>query len=131
MIRDAATRVIHVVQGEHAISDDPDAILTTVLGSCVSACIMDADRGIGGLNHFLLPDAGPGGPDIRYAAAAMEVLVNGLMRRGPLFISSACVSSIIGRPPMPEPIRTPMRSAFSSVTSIPEFRIACIPAARP
>ena len=82
MIRDAATRVIHVVQGEHAISDDPDAILTTVLGSCVSACIMDADRGIGGLNHFLLPDAGPGGPDIRYAAAAMEVLVNGLMRRG-------------------------------------------------
>lgn len=82
MIRDATTRVIHVVQGEHAISDDPDEILTTVLGSCVSACILDADRGIGGLNHFLLPDAGPGGPDIRYAAAAMEVLVNGLMRRG-------------------------------------------------
>ncbi|WP_411837093.1 chemotaxis protein CheD [Paracoccus sp. ME4] len=82
MIRQAGDRVIHVVQGEHAISDSPDVVLTTVLGSCVSACIMDADRGIGGLNHFLLPDAGPGGPDIRYAAAAMEVLVNGLMRRG-------------------------------------------------
>lgn len=82
MIRDASGRTIHVVQGEHAISADGDVVLTTVLGSCVSACIMDPEGGIGGLNHFLLPDAGPGGPDIRYAAAAMEVLVNGLMRRG-------------------------------------------------
>lgn len=75
-------RVIHVIQGEHAIEDRPDVVLTTVLGSCVSACIMDFDRGIGGLNHFLLPDEGCGGPDMRHAAAAMEILVNGLMGRG-------------------------------------------------
>lgn len=82
MIRAQGSQVVHIVQGEHAIHDDPDVVLTTVLGSCVSACIMDPERGIGGMNHFLLPDSGPGGPDIRYAAAAMEVLVNGLMRRG-------------------------------------------------
>ncbi|WP_410218961.1 chemotaxis protein CheD [Paracoccus sp. (in: a-proteobacteria)] len=81
-MEDAASRVIHVVQGEHAIHDDPSVMITTVLGSCVSACIFDPLRGIGGMNHFLLPDSGPGGADIRYAAAAMEVLVNGLMRRG-------------------------------------------------
>ncbi|MBM3604408.1 MAG: chemotaxis protein CheD [Alphaproteobacteria bacterium] len=76
------SKVIHVVLGEHAISDDPDAIITTILGSCVSACILDPDRRIGGLNHFLLPDGGPGGGDNRYAAAALELLVNGLLRRG-------------------------------------------------
>ncbi|MGR3247896.1 MAG: chemotaxis protein CheD [Paracoccus sp. (in: a-proteobacteria)] len=82
MTRIEAAKVIHVIQGEHAIHDDPDMVITTVLGSCVSACIADPERGIGGMNHFLLPDAGPGGSDIRYAAAAMEVLVNGLLRRG-------------------------------------------------
>ena len=82
MIRSATSRLIHVIQGEHAISQDPEVVQTTVLGSCVSACIFDTERKIGGLNHFLLPEPGAGGPDIRYAAAAMEVLVNGLMRQG-------------------------------------------------
>lgn len=82
MNRPEVANVVHVIQGEHAIHDDPGTIITTVLGSCVSACIVDPERGIGGMNHFLLPDAGPGGSDIRYAAAAMEVLVNGLLRRG-------------------------------------------------
>lgn len=78
----AQSGVVHVVQGEHAISDQPEAMLTTILGSCVSACLFDPVRQIGGMNHFLLPDSGPGGRDIRYSAAAMELLVNGLMRQG-------------------------------------------------
>src|SRR5713101_6602483 len=45
---------------------------------------------------------------------------NGEILRGPPFSTSLCVSSIIGRPPMPEPILTPMRGAFASVTSRPE-----------
>lgn len=72
---------IHVVQGDCAISEEAGAVMTTVLGSCVSACIYDLRRGIGGMNHFLLPDPGTGGGN-RYAAAAMEVLVNGLLRLG-------------------------------------------------
>ena len=43
---------------------------------------------------------------------------NGVIRRGPRAISSACVSSISGRPPMPEPTRQPMRSACSSVSCV-------------
>jgi hypothetical protein len=35
---------------------------------------------------------------------------NGEMRRGPRSRYSLCVSSISGRPPMPEPTMTPMRS---------------------
>jgi len=41
---------------------------------------------------------------------------NGEILRGPPFSTSLCVSSIIGRPPMPEPMFTPMRTALASVT---------------
>ena len=50
-----ASKTIHVIQGEHRISRDPDVVLATILGSCVAACIRDPVAGIGGMNHFLLP----------------------------------------------------------------------------
>lgn len=71
----------HVIQGEQAVSDNPETTLQTVLGSCVSACLHDPVRGIGGMNHFLLPDSG-NGTDMRYASAAMERLVNELLKNG-------------------------------------------------
>ena len=74
-------RVIHVVQGEFVVSGDANAMLTTVLGSCVSACIYDPALAIGGMNHFLLP-GGAGRDDMRFASASMERLVNGLLRHG-------------------------------------------------
>ncbi|MDD7972412.1 chemotaxis protein CheD [Roseinatronobacter alkalisoli] len=77
-------KVIHIVQGEHQISGQPGTVITTVLGSCVAACIYDPECGIGGMNHFLLPESASGSGDIRYAAAAMEVLINGLLRQGAL-----------------------------------------------
>ncbi|MCS7295366.1 MAG: chemotaxis protein CheD [Dehalococcoidia bacterium] len=76
-----ATRTIHVVQGEHAVSHEADVVLVTVLGSCVAACLFDPDSKVGGMNHFLLPD-GPDPSDIRYASAAMERLVNSLLKKG-------------------------------------------------
>lgn len=78
-LRDLQT--MHVIQGEHVVSDRPDLVLTTVLGSCVAACLHDPVRRVGGMNHFLLPDM-PGARDIRYASAAMEQLVNSLLKMG-------------------------------------------------
>lgn len=75
-------RVIAVIQGDCIVETAPDVELSTVLGSCIAACLFDPDRGIGGMNHFLLPDAGRNDGDIRFAAAAMERLVNALLRRG-------------------------------------------------
>lgn len=76
--------ITHVIQGEFAISDAPEAVLTTVLGSCVAACLFDPVRQIGGMNHFLLPDAGGATDslDLRFASASMEQLVNALLKRG-------------------------------------------------
>jgi chemotaxis protein CheD len=83
LVRAPARRnVIHVIQGEFAISDEPDAVISTLLGSCVSACIRDPRMGIGGLNHFLLPDGGPGSSSLSYGVNAMELLINALLRRG-------------------------------------------------
>jgi chemotaxis protein CheD len=74
---------IHVIQGEQYVTDDPDVLLTTILGSCVAACMRDPEAGIGGMNHFLLPDTdGCGGTAQRFGAHAMELLINDILRRG-------------------------------------------------
>jgi chemotaxis protein CheD len=76
-----STGMIHVIQGDHKVSDNQGVIITTVLGSCVAACLHDPERRIGGMNHFLLPDS-PGVRDIRHASAAMEQLINSLLKAG-------------------------------------------------
>jgi chemotaxis protein CheD len=83
---DLTTRRQLIVQGEHAVSTAPDLAMSTILGSCVATCLYDAERGVGGMNHFLLAEAGEGagaGADaMRYGAYAMEVLINDLMKNG-------------------------------------------------
>ncbi|MFN3521759.1 MAG: chemotaxis protein CheD [Phenylobacterium sp.] len=75
---------VHVVQGEHYVSGDPDTLLTTILGSCVAVCMTDPVRGVGGMNHFLLPEGRTEGADAgrRYGVNLMELLINDLLRLG-------------------------------------------------
>lgn len=80
-------RVRHIVLGEVEVSDAPDLAVCTTVGSCVAACLFDPQRGVGGMNHFLLPD-GPAGMAAgddgarRYGVHLMELLINGLLQRG-------------------------------------------------
>ncbi len=73
--------------GEYYFTDK-DMVIVTVLGSCVSACIRDSKIGIGGMNHFMLPDSAsadrdsPVSESMRYGTYAMEVLINQLLRNG-------------------------------------------------
>lgn len=73
--------------GEYYFTDK-DMVIVTVLGSCVSACIRDSVTGIGGMNHFMLPDSASADKDspvsesMRYGTYAMEVLINQLLRNG-------------------------------------------------
>jgi chemotaxis protein CheD len=63
-----------------------DMMIVTVLGSCVSACIRDRVSGIGGMNHFMLPDCGdldsPVSASMRYGTYAMEILINDVLKAG-------------------------------------------------
>lgn len=75
-----------ILPGEYYVTGR-DMVLVTVLGSCVSVCLRDKLSGIGGMNHFMLPDSSaerdsPASASARYGAYAMEVLVNGLIKLG-------------------------------------------------
>lgn len=76
-----------VLPGEYYVSTT-DEVITTVLGSCVSACIRDPVVGIGGMNHFMLPNgSGVGMGDgnsaaTRYGVFAMEHLINDILKHG-------------------------------------------------
>lgn len=74
---------VQITQGETHVSRDAREVLTTVLGSCISACIRDPHAGVGGMNHFLLPEgAGSDRDAARYGVNAMEILINELLKSG-------------------------------------------------
>ncbi|MFH0785286.1 MAG: histidine kinase [Pseudomonadota bacterium] len=52
--REFATYAVKILPGEYFATSDATAI-TTLLGSCVSVCLYDKEKGVGGMNHFMLP----------------------------------------------------------------------------
>jgi chemotaxis protein CheD len=79
-----------LMPGEYYVTRHPE-IITTVLGSCVSACIRDSRLGYGGMNHFMLPLDGSQGQSAwggaasaatRYGNVAMERLINDILKLG-------------------------------------------------
>lgn len=83
--RPVAEQRVHIVQGEYHVTVDPAVVLSTILGSCVTACLRDPLARVGGMNHFLLPDGdGTGGVSrgLQYGVHAMELLVNGVLKHG-------------------------------------------------
>jgi chemotaxis protein CheD len=83
--RNFNTDAVKILPGEYYVTGR-DMVLVTVLGSCVAACIRDRVSGIGGMNHFMLPDnkdgGGPAGLAGRYGTYAMELMINQLMKSG-------------------------------------------------
>jgi len=77
---------VKIKPGEYYVTTR-DMALVTVLGSCVAACVYDKTLGIGGMNHFMLPDDKRDGGDIlspsaRYGTYAMEIMLNELFKMG-------------------------------------------------
>ena len=79
-----------ILPGEYYVTTHNEMI-TTVLGSCVSACIRDRVFGIGGMNHFMLPlcsGQGWGGTgDVvstatRYGNYDLEHMINDILTHG-------------------------------------------------
>jgi len=80
-----------LLPGDYYVTRE-DEMITTVLGSCVSACIRDKVLGIGGMNHFMLPETSESrlksreesvvGTAMRYGNYAMEHLINTILQFG-------------------------------------------------
>jgi chemotaxis protein CheD len=82
---------VKILPGEYYVSRSEEAI-STVLGSCISACVRDPVKNVGGMNHFMLPEDASTGPNnwldpaiglaTRYGSYAMESLINDLLKLG-------------------------------------------------
>ena len=91
-IRDDPGSTRHVAQGKYAISSDPGVQFHALLGSCVSICLHDPARGIGGMTHTVYCDMS------RLGAAVplneFERLYNAMVKHG---TSRECLrASVIG-----------------------------------
>jgi chemotaxis protein CheD len=81
---------ITVMQGAAEVTSKADVLLTTVLGSCVAACLFDPLARVGGMNHFLLaePERRESGTmptlDEHFGLYLMELLINQMMQAGAL-----------------------------------------------
>ena len=68
--------------GRLFVSAEPAAV-TTILGSCVAVCLWDESQGIGGMNHYLLPDGGGVCASAeRFAPVALRRLLEQLFELG-------------------------------------------------
>ena len=72
--------------GEYYATDQPE-ILGTVLGSCISVCLIDEKNQIGGMNHFMLPGCISTKEILiseigRYGLYAMELLIGEIIKKG-------------------------------------------------
>ena len=76
-------KVQNVPMGTFFVSKEPIELRTT-LGSCISVCIRDPIAGVGGMNHFLLPDSKENQMSAQYGAFSMELLVNKILESGGL-----------------------------------------------
>lgn len=73
----------HITQGEFATGESEDAMITTILGSCVSACLWDPVAQIGGMNHILLPDRTSAETNAQGRGInEMELLINAIVKQG-------------------------------------------------
>lgn len=78
-----------ILPGEYYVTTSNEFIVT-VLGSCISACIRDRVKRIGGMNHFMLPETtgdgrwagGSANTATRYGNFAMEHMINDILKNG-------------------------------------------------
>src|SRR5215467_13784309 len=88
---DNACWTVKILPGEYYVTRGEEAV-STVLGSCISACVRDPMKNVGGMNHFMLPEDASTGPNnwldpaiglaTRYGSYAMESLINDLLKLG-------------------------------------------------
>ncbi|GIX21973.1 MAG: putative chemoreceptor glutamine deamidase CheD [Gammaproteobacteria bacterium] len=83
--------LVSIRMGEVYVTDG-DEVISTVLGSCIAVCVRDRERGVGGMNHFMLPTVSLRDNSLweltdvntaaRYGSHAMEYLINAVLQKG-------------------------------------------------
>ncbi|MGM0369674.1 MAG: chemotaxis protein CheD [Bacillota bacterium] len=79
--------MVEVFPGEYHISNQNNIVLTTLLGSCVAVCMLDRYNQVAGINHIMISKSANTekmllNQDSRYGIHAMELLINGMLKKG-------------------------------------------------
>lgn len=74
---------IFLLQGQIYCQRQP-ALVSTILGSCVSLCLWDPKAGFGGINHYVLPGSGAAAEaeNTRYGEVAIDLLHRRMLQFG-------------------------------------------------
>ncbi len=80
-------KIITILSGEYYISNDPQVVIVTLLGSCIAVCLFDPLNGVGGMNHFMLPQAQkePCRDYGKFGLQSLEMMLEGLAKQGAAF----------------------------------------------
>lgn len=73
---------LYIRQGELAVGQADEDVISTILGSCVSVCLWDPKAKVGGMNHMILPDAPRALDNMSTGVFEMERLINEIVGIG-------------------------------------------------
>jgi chemotaxis protein CheD len=77
----AALELAYVPPGRLLATNDPKP-MTTIVSTGAVVCMWDPVSGVGGMAHFLLPEAGLAPPATRFGDVALKTLVEDLVKLG-------------------------------------------------
>ena len=84
-------KIVTIYSGSYYVSDDPQVVIHTILGSCIAVCLFDKENHIGGMNHFLLPQQNPSKKRSTksnsgwFGLDSMEAMINRILELGGAF----------------------------------------------
>lgn len=127
----AGLRSQYVLPGQVFAAAEPTRYVT-VLGSCVAVCLYDSARGVGGLNHFLLP-GNPANPDDREPlrwgipsiARLLDLVLASGARRGSLQAKVFGGAQITARN-VPEQLRIGERNVETALAELRRLNIPVV-----
>ncbi len=83
-----AKKVVTIYSGNYYVSNDPEVVIYTLLGSCIAVCLFDAQKRIGGMNHFMLPRQSPysykskGSTPGWFGSDSLDLLIGEILKMG-------------------------------------------------
>ncbi|HEX3047757.1 MAG TPA: chemotaxis protein CheD [Bacillota bacterium] len=120
MLQFQGKRIITIYSGEFYTTTDPSLVIYTLLGSCIAVCLYDEERSIGGMNHFMLPQAKEARIQSgRFGKQSMEAMISRLLRQGAVF--SALRAKIFGGARMLDTQNPEIDIAGANIQFILEF----------
>lgn len=82
LVREEATSEAHYLHPGQVFASAESRSVATILGSCVAVCLWDETLRAGGMNHFVLAEAGAQEQSARFAAPAIGQLLRELTALG-------------------------------------------------